>query len=981
IEYTAKLDDYDVKSLAYTKSIKDNRAAPFEYVLDWVPDSLIPIDTKKDIKPLQFIYLAPLNFKRTYYVGEKIKINQVAKPIFARKVMGAGVGQYGEPEEATAILRVLDKDGNIVITEKNISLNVHTIVINEPGEYSFEYCFKRYPRYDNGNLINDHVDDKYRLFIDEYYENLEESKRIPKLHIAYRFKVKIAEETNLSVYDLIMRVSDMVSKFGNIESKKYFDTTRLFEITDPDEIEFLKSVEAPQTYIQNATLRQVLNLIFSYVNSISRLKHNDLGADILTFDEFDRKTGTFELVEIANKNTKRSRSELTIKATSFLERVMPTSLEEPTTISPGKDFYKSVRAIDINMTDDKFELKLDSKMYKPTKFTTIIRNVKVKYKSGASYYDYLDLGDIEIDLSKRLLTKEEWSLKESGTNFPLTSMAKPFSINIGMSKLKTENLYWQLGDDFIRLSDVYGHVFKSTLITNVIYSAVAEYFALNMIEPREFVQEIDGVPTNLINIDYEVVYDDVSFYKYDGVTPPMSFNLEYISLEDLVVDSERKDTNDNFDYYSASKLNQKEKLINVMSQTRGASADLQRTGQRETIISRFHENTDTLLLTGMYNKDHRLTITNRTLILHNEFIEAVYGLSKDFNRKAMFRGLQQEYRWSEIPTSNQVFQKNELYKDYLLITKPDEKPKGQLTKIKPEGHKYILETLINKNYEIGKKITLGYVRTDTMLEDLPEETYGSYHYILRPITSFGIDGGLTFSFSFKNNMVAGDAVEHKTNASVFNKAVKYTNDEGVLNKLWFGLKNYNDDGAKHSNMELNNYPLRKDYALHNTLIATGEPNFDHSKADYLVLYKDSSQVLKLTYQISIIPENPQDYVLGMSFFSNNLLTKEHKDKDMYLYLYDDEQYEYSIFDTLKVKDGWDERTILNENNIYIDYDVDNKAYEFLIDVDTGIVGSTLWAIGDEFGNLYIACNSNELGFRSTEYHFRPNVIEIGKDSQ
>lgn len=976
IEYTAKADDYDVKSLAYTKRLKDKSNAPFEYVLNWAQEPLIPIITQKNLVIQQFIYMSPLNFVRTYFNDEDIIVPQVEKPIFARLVEGHGLGEYGIPEEAHAYFRVVDNEGNIVVSEKRIDNGSYTFDLLN-GEYGFEYGFKRYPRYDNGNITNNHIDDHYPLF--------EDGTLIPKLYIAYRFKVKIIDREGLSIYDLIMRVSDMVSKFGGIESKHYFDNTRVFEIDD-EIADYLKSIEAPQTYVQKATLRQVLNLIFSYVNAISRLKHNGDNLDVLTMDEFDKITGTFELKEIASKNVKRSGSELTIKATSFLERAMPTSLDEPTIITPSKDFYKTVRAIDINMTETDFELKLEKPIYKPIKFTTLIKDVKVKYTMAANHYDYITIDKLIIDLTKRLITKEEWALKETATNFQEPFMAKPFSLNIGMNKWNTENLYWQIGDKHISMSKVFGYIFKGTLINNVIYSAIAEHFALNMIPPRYFKQMVQGVEVEYINIAYKVEHKKLVCYAADfmgAIAQNLLFNLEYISLEDMVVDSERKDTDDNFNYYGSAKLGQNEKLINVMAQTRGATADLQRTAQRDMIVKRFHENAGSLLKVGMFNENKRLTITERTLVLHNEFIEAVYSLSKDFNRRSMFRGLQQEYRWSEIPTSKQVFQRNELYKDYIIISKLSEVIQGQHTKIEPLAHEIILETLFNKDYNKSKKITVGYVRTDGMLEDLDESEKN--YFILTPITSIGIDSGLLFSFSFDNNMVVGDGlIFHKYGASgagsVFNKAVKYTNSDGILNKLWFGLKDKHLDIAEAGVNHDETYPLyRQFFSIDDLLVSCHHFDLDDVGSDYLVLYKDSSQVLKITYQISIIPQNPTEYVMGSMFYSNNLLVKARDDKKMYLYLYGDEKYKYGIFDTLKVKDGYYDSVLLDDTKVTVSENIVDNSYDFMIDIDTGIGSSELWAIGDEDGNLYIACNSNEIGFKSTRLHFRPNVIEMGKE--
>ena len=44
----------------------------------------------------------------------------------------------------------------------------------------------------------------------------------------------------------------------------------------------------PQLFLEKLSIRQALNIIFKYINAISRLKYSVLEDDILTIDEFNK---------------------------------------------------------------------------------------------------------------------------------------------------------------------------------------------------------------------------------------------------------------------------------------------------------------------------------------------------------------------------------------------------------------------------------------------------------------------------------------------------------------------------------------------------------------------------------------------------------------------------------------------------------------------------------------------------------------------
>jgi len=227
VEYSHKLDNYMVHSLSKTKSLKNDNPAPFIIL----PNSYNYFDIRVgDVTSfVARVNLAPINILSQYYTGETVTFPQVRKSYTATTT---------NPDYWDSYVRE-----NVFI--RTNATGLHEITLNDgdgswafpKGDWYIEYGFG------TSNKV-----------------------------VIYRYYIRVIDREQISVLDLINLVRNNVSKYGGIESKLYFDETRLFDI-DPNIENFLGNVEAPQTYIQKATARQVLNSIFIYVNSISRLKY------------------------------------------------------------------------------------------------------------------------------------------------------------------------------------------------------------------------------------------------------------------------------------------------------------------------------------------------------------------------------------------------------------------------------------------------------------------------------------------------------------------------------------------------------------------------------------------------------------------------------------------------------------------------------------------------------------------------------------
>jgi len=493
-----------------------------------------------------------------------------------------------------------------------------------------------------------------------------------------------------------------------------------------------------------------LNSIFLYVNAISRLKFVGGITDLLSMDEFNYIGGSFTVSDVAGYSSSQEATKLFNKGISWLERALPNDLDEATMETPAEGLYKSVRSTQIQLLEDKFEMKLERPIYEPKKLVTPLANIVLKsFNFSVDGLTRNVATSLDLDLTSRLPNKEEWDLKKITVAFPTVELQKINTLNVGIRENKVANLYWKQGDTTLSLSDPYGEVIQKNLVFNVIRETFNEYFTRNMQEP-------------LFTYDDKMVFWYI--YTVDdifGASPDfkaLSLNFEYITLENITASNEREDI-ENSKYYTEARINQSDKLINTALASRDAYGSTQRSGVPNHTFIKYHDDFTTFLDRG-WQDENGYVIVQRKLEFHNQFIKATYMATKDHNRLSEFKGIDQLYRWNEIPSSNQVHERIEPYLDYLVVSSPSETLIEEVTKI--NGNlviELILGTLINdwKNATTqGKtKVTLAYVRTDGFVEEYPDDaTYK--RAIATPVASFGVKGGFVFGFGFESNQVAGD---------------------------------------------------------------------------------------------------------------------------------------------------------------------------------------------------------------------------------
>ena len=139
----------------------------------------------------------------------------------------------------------------IILSNQNAS-----IIFDKPGVWLLEYGLTEY--------------------VPDTFIGVE---RQPFMH----FFLTIENIEKYTLFDYIERIRNVVP----LETKRYHSQTRLFDISPRLEERF-KSIEMPQIFITQMTLRQTLNTLFKFINAIMRLEYVKDNVDTLEIDEFNK---------------------------------------------------------------------------------------------------------------------------------------------------------------------------------------------------------------------------------------------------------------------------------------------------------------------------------------------------------------------------------------------------------------------------------------------------------------------------------------------------------------------------------------------------------------------------------------------------------------------------------------------------------------------------------------------------------------------
>jgi hypothetical protein len=924
IEYTHKLDKMFVSALSFTQPFLKQNRAPFRF---------FDASTLPQASNGYGQILPTVQFEENYINTENIIVPQVSSAWIFNPTTNTRFN--------TNVIITSNIPGNTA--NYNITAIAKTINISGlEGDYYIDVGFL------DGSTFNP----KYRHFI------------------------RIVKERRYTMWDVLQRIRAVIP----IERESFFDATRIFDVDSSLQSSF-ESIEMPQLFFQKQTARQVLNTVFKYINAISRLQYNAGSRDTLTVDFFNKVGFSFNNNDIVEYDKVQNAQNYGSKAIAFLNNTIQSNFREnPSVKTPATNRFKTVRSNNVQLTQDSFELKLEKPIYELRKIEVMFPKVQFATESLVKEVTF---NNYVLDITSRVLEKTFWDLKQSTVDILSYNEEEIFDEEVGMRLNKNGNIFWEKNSNSIKFNFIVGSIIKNNIIIESLQEALNEEFTLRLRDSDVFGTEfvLNDLPIVPLNPDFTT--SGLTGFNSNLVFRNLKFNVEYVTLEDTVAQVDRLDISEN-NYDSYLKINNLEIISDYQRSLRDTFGKLERSAVPVKTIAKIHTDLSDVLKVGQIDSEGFI-ITERRLILHNEFIEAIYTTTKDHNRLNEFNGINQEYRVFETPSFGESLKRKDFYNDYIFLTTPSD-----TLNLNDVNNATLMDFALAdrpfkhlfSNVPISNKITYAFVKTDGFNKVYPSVSF-NHKAIMTPVISFGGKGGLNFTFGFESNQIVGDSIV-KGGSNFFNNPIRYTDEQGFFDKLWFGLSdNFSTSGmvtpqiiGTSSETSFNTeykYPL-----IENTnQVSLGQSfyfrNGSANSPDWFNVFKDSASSYGFAYHLGIIPLDYTKYVLGQSFYTENpLVYYTENQKTMYLYVYPT-LTKYNKFDDLKIKSGWSNRYVMSTSVFTYNLGV----FSFSGVLQTAVSNTLNWAIGDDEGNLFIASNTNANGFKILLRHLHPNLIQIG----
>ena len=372
--------------------------------------------------------------------------------------------------------------------------------------------------------------------------------------------------------------------------------------------------------------------------------------------------------------------------------------------------------------------------------------------------------------------------------------------------------------------------------------------------------------------------------------------------------------------------NQSEKVIDLNRFGLNLYGKINRTGNKELTIDTVENSFDKLLNVGDIYNDY--VVVSRTYQIFKEFIKVQYKLSKDYNNISERIAINRERRLYNIPIEN--LKRDIFIKDYILAsTTVLTIPTSKKALLSNSGVSYFLDTLSNDE---SKPVILSVVETKTSTGT----TYGPFEL---GFYSYPMANTLNYKTKFYDNYSAGFSVQAKDGQVVGGKKVvhnRYVDDIGECETLKItlacGFGVYHDIETQ--------VVVAK--TLPKTDIAYYVRNILSNESAPYKIKKDAFEHIEITYTIEARPtiSDANTIIIGNAFISNNnLLHSVNKQLKVY--------FSFENYNHLDNK-------IKPNSNTSSSYYFTISSYS--IEVTGNHPDAISWAIGDEEGNLYIACN-------------------------
>lgn len=573
-----------------------------------------------------------------------------------------------------------------------------------------------------------------------------------------------------------------------------------------------------------------------------------------------------------------------------------------------------------------------------TKDIYIDRNTGTSYKYDSGTTSYVELnnidkdGNIVMDASDRVFERNAYNALDADVS---TGLQRRNPSNF----LQANTFYYDYRKKNVNFGARSGILDTVTSLQLVVY-----------IKLFEALQDDGFIPFGDTYDEYTFTYTGVNSIERDSV-----YQLHYRPLPVSVRASvDRKDTND-IDRYSTILNNQAERIIELSSVLDNMEGKINKLGNSELMVSQRVTDYNDLFEVGDYTNEG-FVVTNRELIFFNDYIDAKYELTKNYNRLSKFIGVQSEVRQYEMGENN-TLQRKLMYEEYVEVNAYNSinAPNGVNTSalVQDMGIKSYLSTF-DKNTAYSP-VRGGMITTD-----------GIVNYVLAPFSSNGGGNSLLFEMQIPSNINAGDILENES-GQIARNYTPYTLSDGKFEELNIILFDEIKEPFEDAGGVID---------IGETLVEKGDviPQVEttHIVNEYISngdnsafkVFKDNREEIGMSYSLKTYTTDYNTIIFGNKLFRRNSLVTELPPSDIKLYAYTTEVFDRTT--TKQIPSGGTSLTPV------MSLDYTNQK----LSISNNLSSFKSWCLTDENDNILIAVNQGDTELNTLVFNFRNKRKDI-----
>lgn len=691
-----------------------------------------------------------------------------------------------------------------------------------------------------------------------------------------------------------------------------------FEI-DPAVESELKSIEAPQFFLNVGNVRDAVNQVLKYINAVARCWIAEDGTLMLAYDRFNKRNNLIpdEHVDITkgyitNYGASQSIQDYASEVQTYVSNLTSDSDTEgqAVVVYPGAESWASVRSEDTSgvLTTE------NMCMITPSPISKVI---KLEIWVNIDGFDF-----VKGDIREFLVTKEEY------LSLPVkTEWGKKYYTEED-EKTYVDYYVLNLGKDAAICYEYLGQAITGFSTTYKIGIGLFSQSVIDTIVSVLYMQHL------YIGGDH---YGDPNESMIHVAEPRnIMYRITYISTVDSRVSSEKDESTTR---KATINVNQSTNLTDNIALGQNMQGLVQRLGQDEKLYTVRFKNYQTVWKIGDYTSDGYI-VTKRGISIYNDVVIGNMTLNKNFNRRSQFVDLDSEIRQFVIPAKENSLTRHSLIKQYVYVGG---------NRVEGDSHNFINRNrgMVYSIINASSAPSLNYNPNVALIEfpDFLDPAGSSTLYTAINVDSKSFGNSIAFTFGFIDNRSAGNRVL-EFDGKIVEQAIGYTKDGGVK-RLRFYLANTRratnyDDTLVYAK----NFPLSDNSTFYDNVTISSSGN------SMPAVYKDPAEIWKCTLQFHFLsdPEDQNEFIIGEGLAKNHFFVQPWNNRQLALYALEAGE-RYQPYETIFTRGSY-------IGDMSVTWEEDETSFAIDISELTEKLSPTQsWCIGDKnTKEMYLLCN-------------------------